>query len=99
MRKISKFDTKAMDEKILAIEAEMEKVRDNIENITRYTIDWFKGLKQKYGKPFKRLTEISAFETIAVTKVVSNNAKLYANYAEGFVGLNLKKDDNGELVS
>ena len=99
VRKISKFDTKAMDEKILAIEAEMEKVRDNIENITRYTIDWFKGLKQKYGKPFKRLTEISAFETIAVTKVVSNNAKLYANYAEGFVGLNLKKDDNGELVS
>ena len=99
VRKISKFDTKAMDEKILAIEAEMEKVRDNIENITRYTIDWFKGLKQKYGKPFKRLTEISAFETIAVTKVVSNNAKLYANYAEGFVGLNLKKDNNGELVS
>jgi len=99
VRKISKFDTKAMDEKILAIEAEMKKVRDNIENITRYTIDWFKGLKQKYGKPFKRLTEISAFETIAVTKVVSNNAKLYANYAEGFVGLNLKKDDNGELVS
>ena len=99
VRKISKFDTKAMDERILSIEAEMEKVRGNIENITAYTIDWFKGLKQKYGKPFKRLTEISAFETIAVTKVVSNNAKLYANYAEGFVGLNLKKDDNGEFVS
>ena len=99
VRKISKFDTKAMDEKILSIEAEMEKVRDNIENITAYTIDWFKTLKQKYGKPFKRLTEISAFETIAVTKVVSNNAKLYANYQEGFVGLNLKKDDNGVFVS
>ena len=99
VRKISKFDTKAMDEKILSIEAEMEKVRSNIENITAYTIDWFKGLKQKYGKQFKRLTEISAFETIAVTKVVSNNAKLYANYAEGFVGLNLKKDDNGVFVS
>ena len=99
VRKISKFDTKAMDEKILSIEAEMEKVRGNIENITAYTIDWFKGLKQKYGKQFKRLTEISAFETIAVTKVVSNNAKLYANYAEGFVGLNLKKDDNGVFVS
>ena len=99
VRKISKFDTKAMDEKIASIEAEMEKVRDNIEHITEYTIDWFKGLKAKYGKQFKRLTEISAFETIAVTKVVSNNAKLYANYEEGFVGLNLKKDDNGVFVS
>ena len=98
VRKISKFDTKAIDEKIAAIEAEMETVKNNIEHITEYTIDWFKMLKAKYGKPFARQTEITAFESIAVTKVVSNNAKLYANYEEGFVGLNLKKDDNGTYI-
>lgn len=98
VRKISKFDTKAIDEKIAAIEAEMETVKNNIEHITVYTIDWFKMLKAKYGKPFVRQTEITAFESIAVTKVVSNNAKLYANYEEGFVGLNLKKDDNGTYI-
>lgn len=98
VRKISKFDTKAIDEKIAATEAEMETVKNNIEHITEYTIDWFKMLKAKYGKPFVRQTEITAFESIAVTKVVSNNAKLYANYEEGFVGLNLKKDDNGTYI-
>ena len=98
VRKISKFDTKAIDEKIAAIEAEMETVKNNIEHITEYTIDWFKMLKARYGKPFVRQTEITAFESIAVTKVVSNNAKLYANYEEGFVGLNLKKDDNGTYI-
>lgn len=98
VRKISKFDTKAIDEKIAAIEAEMQTVKNNIEHITEYTIDWFKMLKAKYGKPFVRQTEITAFESIAVTKVVSNNAKLYANYEEGFVGLNLKKDDNGTYI-
>ena len=98
VRKISKFDTKAIDEKIAAIEVEMETVKNNIEHITEYTIDWFKMLKAKYGKPFVRQTEITAFESIAVTKVVSNNAKLYANYEEGFVGLNLKKDDNGTYI-
>ena len=98
VRKISKFDTKAIDEKIAAIETEMETVKNNIEHITEYTIDWFKMLKAKYGKPFVRQTEITAFESIAVTKVVSNNAKLYANYDEGFVGLNLKKDDNGTYI-
>ncbi len=98
VRKISKFDTKAIDEKIAAIEAEMTTVKDNIEHITQYTIDWFKMLKTKYGKPFVRQTEITAFESIAVTKVVSNNAKLYANYEEGFVGLSLKRDDNGTFV-
>ncbi len=98
VRKISKFDTKVIDEKIASIEAEMKTVRDNIDNITGFTIDWFKGLKAKYGKQFTRQTEITAFESIAVTKVVSNNAKLFANYEEGFVGLNLKKDDNGVFV-
>ena len=98
VRKISKFDTKAIDEKIRGIEKDMEEVRDKIEHITKYTVDWFKGLKKKYGKDFPRKTEITNFETIAATKVVNNNAKLYANKAEGFVGIGLKRDDNGEYI-
>ena len=98
VRKISKFDTKAMDEKILAIEDEMKTVRDNIEHIDRFTIDWFKALKKKYGKDFPRRTELTGFETITATRVVNNNAKLQANLAEGFVGIGLKKDDGGEYI-
>jgi topoisomerase-4 subunit A len=98
VRKISKFDTKAIDEKIRAIEREIDGVKDKITHITRYTIDWFKGLKKKYGKDHPRLTEITSFESIAATKVVNNNAKLYANKAEGFVGIGLKRDDNGEYI-
>ncbi len=98
VRKISKFDTKAIDEKIRGIENDIADVKDKIAHITRYTIDWFKGLKKKYGKDFPRLTEITSFETIAATKVVNNNAKLYANKAEGFVGIGLKRDDNGEYI-
>ena len=30
--------------------------------------------------------------------MVNNNAKLYANKAEGFVGINLKKEDNAEYI-
>ena len=77
----------------------MEKVQDNIAHIDRYTIDWFKQLKKKYGKDFPRHTELTGFETIAATKVVNNNAKLSANLAEGFVGIGLKKDDGGEFIS
>ncbi len=98
VRKISKFDTKAIDEKIFGLEDEMKVVRDQIEHITAYTIDWFKELKKKYGKDFPRRTELTGFETIAATKVVNNNAKLSANLAEGFVGIGLKRDDGGEYV-
>ncbi len=99
VRKISKFDTKALDEKIYALEDQMKVVRDQLAHLTQYTIDWFRGLKKKYGKDYPRLTEITSFETIAATKVVNNNAKLYANLEEGFVGIGLKKDDGGEFVS
>lgn len=98
VRKISKFDTKAVDEKIRAIEEEMKKVQDNLDHLTEYTTDWFLGLKKKYGKEFPRKTEITSFETIAATKVVNNNAKLYANMKTGFVGINLKKDDEGTYI-
>ena len=98
VRKISKFDTKVIDEKIRDLEKEMGKVRDNLDHLTEYTIKFFKGIRDKYGKDFPRRTEITGFETIAATKVVSNNAKLYANMAEGFVGIGLKKDDEGQFI-
>lgn len=98
VRKISKFDSKQVDEKILSIEKEMAEVQDNIANITRFTKDWFKSLKKKYGKDFPRHTELTGFESIAATKVVSNNAKLYVNKAEGFVGIGLKKEEGVEYV-
>lgn len=98
VRKISKFDTKAMDEKILGIEDKMKDVKSDIEHIDEYTINWFRNLKSKYGADFPRRTELTGFETIAATRVVNNNAKLYANLAEGFVGIGLKKDDNGSYI-
>ena len=98
VRKISKFDTKAVEEKLRGIEDEMEEVQNHLEHLTEYTINYFKNLKKKYGKAYPRLTELTGFESIAVTKVVSNNAKLYANKEEGFVGIALKKEDNAELI-
>ena len=97
VRKISKFDTKVIDQKILDIEKELNVVKDNIEHITEYTIKFFQNIKNKYGKDFPRRTEITDFETITATKVVSNNAKLYANLETGFVGIGLKKDE-GEYL-
>ena len=98
VRKISKFDTKAVDEKLRGIEAEMEEVQNHLDHLTEFTINYFKNLKKKYGKAYPRQTELTGFESIEVTKVVNNNAKLYANKAEGFVGINLKKEDNAELI-
>ncbi|MHC1690369.1 MAG: DNA gyrase/topoisomerase IV subunit A [Bacteroidales bacterium] len=98
VRKISVFDVKALEDSIQKIEAEMEEVKANLENLNNYAIRYFQQLKKKYGNKFPRKTELSNFETIEATKVIATNAKLYANRAEGFVGMDLKRDDNAEFI-
>jgi topoisomerase-4 subunit A len=93
IKRISKFDAKKADEHIKGIEGELEEVRNHLKNIIPYTINYFKQIKKKYGKGRDRKTEIRSFDTIEATKVVANNAKLYVNYKEGFVGTGLKKDE------
>ncbi|MBR5183881.1 MAG: DNA gyrase/topoisomerase IV subunit A [Bacteroidales bacterium] len=98
VRKISKFDVKVVDEKIAKLEAEMKVVKNNLANLVAYAIDYFKKLKKKYGEKYPRLTEISNFETIEAVKVAVANAKLYVNREEGFIGTDLKKDENAEYL-
>jgi len=92
VRRISKFDIKKADEHIKSVEDEMEKVRNDLENLVRYTIEYFKRIKKKYGAGRERKTELRSFDTIAATRVVVANEKLYVNWEEGFAGYGLKKD-------
>ena len=98
VRKISRFDIKECNAKIDNVEKEIAKVRRDLENLTEVTIEYFQSLKEKYGEAFPRQTEISNLETIQVSRVAVANAKLYANFDEGFIGMDLKKDDNAEFV-
>ena len=93
IKRISKFDSKKADERIKGIETELEEVKNHLNNIIPFTINYFKQIKKKYGKGRERKTEIRSFDTIEATKVVANNAKLYINYKEGFIGTGLKKDE------
>ncbi len=93
IKRISKYDVKKADEHIKGLETELEEVKNHLKNIIPFTINYFKQIKKKYGKGKDRKTEIRSFDTIQAAKVVANNAKLYANYKEGFIGTGLKKDE------
>ena len=93
IKRISRFDVKKADEHIKSIETELEEVKNHLKNIIPFTINYFRQIKKKYGKGKERKTEIRSFDTIEATKVVANNAKLYINYKEGFIGTGLKKDE------
>ncbi len=93
IKRISKYDAKKADEHIKALDVEMEEVRNHLRNLIPFAINYFRQIKKKYGKGRERKTEIRSFDTIQATKVVANNARLYINYKEGFIGTGLKKDE------
>jgi topoisomerase IV subunit A len=93
IKRISKFDVKKADEHIKGVETEIEEVKNHLNNIIPFAINYFRQIKKKYGKGRERKTELRSFDTIEATKVVANNAKLYINYKEGFIGTGLKKDE------
>ena len=93
MARILKFNKDKADELIARLKAEIEEIDNHLAHLTEYTIEWYRHLKNKYGKDFPRRTEIRNFDTIVATKVVEANEKLYINRAEGFIGTGLKKDE------
>lgn len=93
MMRITKFDSDKANDTLISIKKKIEEVDAHLANIVGYTISWYEGLKNKYGKDYPRRTEIRNFETIVATKVVEANEKLYVNKDEGFIGTGLKKDE------
>lgn len=91
IKRISKYDSFKADERIKAIEEELEQVKHNLAHLVEYAIDWFAHLLKKYGADKERKTEIRAFDTIEATQVAVANQKLYVNREDGFIGIGLKK--------
>ncbi|AWW32807.1 DNA gyrase/topoisomerase IV subunit A [Echinicola strongylocentroti] len=93
IKRISKFDSFKADELMRKLEDELKEVEHHLQHLTEFAIDYYKNLLKKYGKGRERKTEIRNFETIQATVVAANNAKLYVNRKDGFIGYGLKKDE------
>lgn len=93
IKRISKFNSFKADEQIAALKEELERVEHDLAHLTDFTIAYFERLLEKYGKGRERKTQITTFDAIQATEVVANNAKLFVNREEGFIGWGLKKDE------
>ena len=93
VRRIYKLDIDDLNEQIVKLDAEMKSVKNDINNLVDYTIAYYDNLLKKYGKGKERKTAIKAFDTIQAKSVAIANIKLYANFADGFIGTGLKKDE------
>ncbi len=93
IKRISKFDLGKAQENLDNLERRIAEVKHHLENLVDFAIDYFKNLKETYGKGRERKSEIRVFDDIEATKVVIRNTKLYVNREEGFVGTSLRRDE------
>ncbi|MEP0366076.1 MAG: DNA gyrase/topoisomerase IV subunit A [Cyclobacteriaceae bacterium] len=93
IKRISKFDTFKADELMRKLQEELKETEHHLAHLTEYAIAYYQNLLDKYGKGRERKTEIANFDTISATVVAANNAKLYVNRADGFIGYGIKKEE------
>lgn len=93
IKRISKYNTFEADELLQRLLDELVQVKHDLAYLTDYAIKFFEDIYKKYSKGKERKTEIKVFDTIQATEVVADNAKLYVNKKDGFIGTGLKKDE------
>lgn len=93
IKRISKYNSFKADELIKSIESEIEEVKNHLDNLIDFAINYFRQIKKKYGAGKERKTEIRNFDTIEATMVAAATQKLYVNREEGFAGTSLRKND------
>jgi len=95
IKRISKFDSFKADEAIVNLEDAIAETKQNLKNLTRFAIRFFKDLKEKYGKGRKRRTVIETFDRVVASEVAVATENLYVNRETGFAGFGMKGDKIG----
>ncbi len=93
IKRISKFNSFKADEIIRGIELEIDEVKNHLEHLIDFSINYFRQIKKKYGAGRERKTELRNFDVIEATRVAAATQKLYVNKEEGFAGTSLRKDE------
>ncbi len=93
VRRIYKLDIDELNAQIKGLEADIKQVNHDLANLVEFAIAYYENLLKKFGKGRERKTEIRPFEAIQAKHVAIANTKVYVNWADGFIGTSLKKDE------
>lgn len=86
IKRISKYDSFKADEMLKGLEEELKQTIHHLKHLIEFAISYFQNLLDKYGKGRERKTEIKSFQSVSASEVIANNAKLYVNREDGFIG-------------
>ena len=93
VRRIYRLDIEELNDQIKKLEADIKQVKHDLANLVDFAVAYFDNLLKKFGSGRERKTEIKEFDVIQAKSVAIANTKIYVNYADGFIGTGLKKDE------
>jgi topoisomerase-4 subunit A len=94
IRRISLFDINKHREEMEKTKAELDEIRKNLKNLTKYVIGHLEELLEKYGKQYPRLTTKSARHEEVDAKAVAFKAfKVSYDRESGYVGYKVSGEE------
>ncbi|MFW6413874.1 MAG: DNA topoisomerase IV subunit A [Verrucomicrobiota bacterium] len=96
IRRISRFDINKNQQDIDDILVKIETVKDNLNNLTPYTIDYLQDLISRYGDFYPRRTEIDELEEVSVRDVALKNIKVGHDKTGHFIGSEVRNSNKNQ---
>jgi topoisomerase IV subunit A len=90
IKRISKFDLQKNNEEKAKIVEELKGIRENLRRLIPYTIAYLEDLIAKYGKTYKRRTQMTEAETIDVRELTAQELPMVYDQERGFLGSEVK---------
>lgn len=99
IRRISRFDLDKNQEEIAATRVQLGKVEKDLKNIKKFTINYLKGLIDKYGKDYPRRTVLKTIQQIDMRAISTRNVKVGFDPSSGFVGTKVVSNNTFECTN
>jgi topoisomerase IV subunit A len=90
IKRISKFDLQKNNEEKAKIVQELQEIRKNLRRLIPYAIAYLEGLIKKYGKTYKRRTQLTEAEAIDVRELTAEELPMVYDQERGFLGSEVK---------
>ncbi|HXO98486.1 MAG TPA: DNA topoisomerase IV subunit A [Chthoniobacterales bacterium] len=90
IKRISKFDLQKNNEEKAKIVQELKEIRKNLRRLIPYTIAYLEELITKYGKTYKRRTQLTEAEAIDVRELTAEELPIVYDQERGFLGSEVK---------
>lgn len=86
IRRISLFDINKHREEMDKVKAELEEIRRNLKNLTKYVVAHLEALLAKYGPVYPRLTKSSRYDEVDAKEVAFKAFKVAYDRESGYFG-------------